>query len=141
MYMADEDIFFLESWLSNYVEVDTGCQECPRLARRWARGKHQMLTVRKKAVMEAKTTDLARKMQFQSFDLDGNALITRSDLGFALNQVGMLDKMDEFMAQMDSGGSNNGCTKENFKPWADGGSLDERTLQHMEALGNIAQRF
>ena len=36
------------------------------------------MTVLKKAVLDSTTTEVARKFQFQAFDLDGNGTISKS---------------------------------------------------------------
>eukprot|EP00928_Gymnodinium_smaydae_P024001 TRINITY_DN19572_c1_g2_i1.p1 TRINITY_DN19572_c1_g2~~TRINITY_DN19572_c1_g2_i1.p1 ORF type:complete len:1389 (+),score=288.69 TRINITY_DN19572_c1_g2_i1:35-4201(+) len=138
MYASDRDVFYLQSWLSNFVEVDTGSEEYAVRARRWKRGKNQRFAMRKKAVMEARTTDTARMMQFQCFDLDGNGIASTAEVGFMLNQVGLLDTLGDVMGQAQDG---IGLDKEVFKQWADSDAISEDKLQHIEVLGNVAQRL
>jgi len=136
------DEIFLQTWVSCYVEIDEGCSEKPCKNRRWQRGDPQTLRVHKKEVVEATTTDLARQMQFQCFDLDGNSAVTRGEMSFILQQVkpefaeaSVLDGMMNSMTGAPDGGGDFNA----FKTWADG-SNDEPTMQHAEALGNVAQR-
>jgi len=136
------DIVFLESWLSCVVEADTGCAETPLLARRWKRGPPQQIMCRKKRLLEDKSTEVARQMQFQAFDLTGNAMVTRSEMGYFLQQIkegtdGV--SLDDVMAACDPE-QVGGATRENFAAWADSGTMPEAFFNHGEALGNVAQR-
>jgi len=138
--LEHDDILFLESWLSNFIEVDTGSEARTLKARRWKQGKQQQLVVRKKRVLEAQTTELARQMQFQSFDLDGNSVVGKTEMGFLVQQVNAEADLDGIMVKVDPE-QVGGAVLDTFAAWADGGEdLSEEQLQHAEALGNIAQR-
>lgn len=133
------DTIFLTSWVSNLVQIDgTGGLS----AIRWARGQPETFEILKVAVLEQQTTALARKMQFQAFDLDGNGNIHRAEMKYMLQQIkGSVDdsELDEIMGNIgDDEGK--GVPYQKFADWADGGGLSEELLQHAETFGNIAQR-
>jgi len=136
------DTVFLESCLHNYVE-ERYFEDDNIYAKRWERRKTQTLMIQKRAVLESKSTELARKFQFQAFDLDGNGCVTRAELDQVLYLVRgaevPAEEIDEMMNQADPEGTGN-ITFENFRAWADGGGMSEVELQHVEVLGNIAQR-
>ena len=56
-------------------------------AKRWQRREPQTLTVLKKAVLDSSTTEVARKFQFQAFDLDGNGTISKSEIDMMVTLV------------------------------------------------------
>lgn len=132
------DTVFLQSWLQNYVELrttETGEQFVG--AKRWRRGANTHFQILKKRVLDQPKTDTARKMQFQSFDLDGNGSISRAEMEYMLKMVGGdVGALDEIMAI----GEADGIGYDAFATWADGGFLTEAQLSHAEAIGNIAQR-
>lgn len=133
------DICFLQSWLSNYVGME---EDGTLRAKRWRRGEAQTLTLLKKEVVDSSTTELARRMQFAAFDLDGNQSISRAEMQFMLTQLeGEVDdeSLDAVMSECDP--ANTGSIPfDAFAAWADSGRLSEEKLQHAEVLGNVAQR-
>lgn len=137
------DTVYLQSHLNNYVEASTTITGEPcTVARRWRRGETATLTILKKEVVESTTTELARKMQFQAFDLDGNGSISRGEMEYMLKQVkGPLEEgeLDKVMGACDPAFTGN-IPYNAFASWADGGGLSEDMLQHAEVLGNVAQR-
>jgi annexin A7/11 len=143
LQVRHNDTVYLQSWLSNYVESSATITGEPVLvARRWRRGPETSMTILKKQVVEATTTDLARKMQFQSFDLDGNGSISRAEMTYMLKKIKgesvEAGEVDEVMgACADDTGS---IPYEKFREWADGEGLTEDQLQHGEVIGNTAQR-
>lgn len=142
MKLYHGDTFFLMSWLSRHLEADTGCEERPVRAKRYRQMRHQQFVVQKVRVLEAQTTETARKMQFQSLDLDGNSLVTRSEMGYVLQQVDKEYTKDALDSVMEActAPECTGATLDSFQEWADSGGLPEDQLQHAEAIGNIAQR-
>jgi len=134
------DIIYLQSWLSNFVQLD---KDTRVRARQWKRGEPQTLTILNKKVLESSTTELARKMQFQAFDLDGNGSISRGEMEYMLTQVkgGVTpEDLDAVMGKCDPAVTGS-IPFEAFAGWADGGEgLTEEQLQHAEVLGNVAQR-
>ena len=56
-------------------------------AKRWQRREPQTLTVLKKAVLDSSTTEVARKFQFQAFDLDGNGSISKREMDIMVRLV------------------------------------------------------
>eukprot|EP00928_Gymnodinium_smaydae_P021600 TRINITY_DN18451_c1_g3_i1.p1 TRINITY_DN18451_c1_g3~~TRINITY_DN18451_c1_g3_i1.p1 ORF type:complete len:1466 (+),score=323.52 TRINITY_DN18451_c1_g3_i1:52-4449(+) len=135
--LKHKNIIYLRSWLGNYVALEQEGGQAT--ARRWLRGEKQEITLLKKAVVEAKTTEMARKMQFQAFDIDGNGNITKPELQTILYAIGKEACLDDAMAALDPDG-NGKIDLACFKDWADGGAFDEAALQHAEVLGNFAQR-
>lgn len=133
------DICFLQSWLSNYVSLE---EDGTVRARRWRRGEPQTMTILNKKVVDSSTTELARRMQFQAFDLDGNQSISRAEMKYMLTQVhGECgdEYLDEVMGAADPAQTGN-IPFDAFAAWADSGGLPEEQLQHAEVLGNVAQR-
>eukprot|EP00441_Pelagodinium_beii_P006053 CAMPEP_0197687510 /NCGR_PEP_ID=MMETSP1338-20131121/104075_1 /TAXON_ID=43686 ORGANISM="Pelagodinium beii, Strain RCC1491" /NCGR_SAMPLE_ID=MMETSP1338 /ASSEMBLY_ACC=CAM_ASM_000754 /LENGTH=54 /DNA_ID=CAMNT_0043269615 /DNA_START=59 /DNA_END=220 /DNA_ORIENTATION=+ len=45
------------------------------------------MTILKKAVLDSSTTEVARRFQFQAFDLDGNNSISKGELDMMLTLV------------------------------------------------------
>ena len=45
------------------------------------------MTVLKKAVLDSTTTEVARRFQFQAFDLDGNGTISKSEMDMMMTLV------------------------------------------------------
>ena len=74
-------------------------------AKRWQRREPQTLTVLKKAVLDASTTEVARRLQFQAFDLDGNGTISKSEIDMMLSLIRgaepSVEEVDEIMANAD----------------------------------------
>lgn len=140
------DTVYFQSAMCNYLEdSQTITGEPVVVARRWTRRDTATLTILKKEIVESKTTELARKMQFQAFDMDGNGAISRAELHFLLEKTGAGNPndpafLDGLMAELDPAGTGN-IMFSAFSTWADGGSvMTEEQLQHAEVLGNIAQR-
>jgi len=137
--ISHRDIVYLQSWLSNFVQLD---KDTRVRARQWKRGEPQTLTILNKKVLETSTTELARKMQFQAFDLDGNGAISRGEMEYMLKQVkGSVtpEELDAVMGACDPAFTGS-VPFPAFASWADGGGLTEEQLQHAEVLGNVAQR-
>ncbi|CAE8599966.1 unnamed protein product [Polarella glacialis] len=135
------DTVYLQSYLCNYAEH--GGDGKVR-ASRWRRGEPQTMTVLKLDVVRSTTTELARRMQFQAFDLDGNGTINRAEMACMLKQVKGIDnvaeeEIDGIMGACDPASTGN-IPFDAFASWADNGGLPEELLQHAEVLGNIAQR-
>jgi len=139
----NDEVYF-QSWLSNYVEnSQTITGEPVIVARRWRRAPETSFTMFKKLVVEQSTTELARRMQFQSFDMDGNGSIGKGEMAYMLKSVKYGDtlmdsELDEVMAACADDEGN--ATYEKFAEWANGGGLTEDQLQHGEVIGNTAQR-
>lgn len=74
-------------------------------AKRWQRREPQTLTVLKKAVLDSTTTDVARRFQFQAFDLDGNGTISKSEMDMMLTlvrgEVPSPEEVEEIMVKAD----------------------------------------
>jgi len=136
------DTVYLETYLHHFMEYRY-FEDDRIFAKRWERRKATTMTIQKKAVVESKSTELARKFQFQAFDLDGNGNITKPELDQVMFMVrGAEVPEDEINAMMnaaDPSGSGQ-ITFEKFAKWADEGGMTEEELQHVECLGNIAQR-
>ncbi len=45
------------------------------------------MTVLKKAVLDSTTTEVARRFQFQAFDLDGNGTISKSEMDMMMTLI------------------------------------------------------
>eukprot|EP00929_Paragymnodinium_shiwhaense_P059989 TRINITY_DN2_c0_g1_i1.p1 TRINITY_DN2_c0_g1~~TRINITY_DN2_c0_g1_i1.p1 ORF type:complete len:1368 (+),score=446.78 TRINITY_DN2_c0_g1_i1:80-4183(+) len=137
------DLCFLQSSLCNYVELEG---DGSVRARRWRRGNPQTLSVFRKIVVDSTTTDLARKMQFQAFDLDGSGAISKSDMAYMLRAIrpdepDLEDLKKTVWEKLDPEGTNQ-VTFDAFRGWVEGGECEfsEEELQHAEVLGNTAQR-
>lgn len=136
------DTVYIESWLNFYVEEKFNADET-LWAKRWQRREPQTITVLKKAVLDSSTTELARKFQFQAFDLDGNGSISKAEMDQMIclvrGQEVPAEEIEGIFAEADPA-----CTGkipyQTFAQWADRGGLSEEQLQHIEVLGNIAQR-
>ena len=74
-------------------------------AKRWQRREPQTLTVLKKAVLDTSTTEVARRFQFQAFDLDGNGTVSKSEIDMMLTLVRgeepSKEEVDEIMLKAD----------------------------------------
>lgn len=136
------DTVYLQSWLHNYAE-EKYFEGTAVYAKRWQRREPQTMTILKKAVLESTTTELARRFQFQAFDLDGNGSVSKSEMDALVcmvkGEVVSPEEIDEIMATADPALTGN-IPFPSFASWADGGGLPEEQLQHVEVLGNIAQR-
>jgi Ca2+-binding EF-hand superfamily protein len=141
LQLGHKDTVYLQSWLENYCEQLTTATGQEYLgAQRWRRGKNTALQILKKRVLDQPKTDTARKMQFQSFDTDGNGSISRAEMEYMLKMVnnGDTSNLDAIMAN----GEDGNLTFDQFVAWADGdGALTEAQFSHAEAIGNIAQRL
>jgi len=147
LQLRHNDTVYCQSWLSNYIETSATITGEPVIvARRWRRSEEATMTILKKQVVEATTTELARKMQFQAFDMDGNGNIGRAEFQYMLTRIkgplaeGELEGLMGALAD-ESGG----IPFASFQAWADSG-VDgwfwptEDQLQHGEVIGNTAQR-
>mmetsp|Transcript_16540 Transcript_16540/g.30594 ORF Transcript_16540/g.30594 Transcript_16540/m.30594 type:complete len:1387 (+) Transcript_16540:94-4254(+) len=147
MNVRHRDTVYLQSCLNNYVEDSVTITDQPVIvAKRWRRGELNTLTVLKKEIVESTTTELARKMQYQAFDLDGNGAISKSEMAFMLDKVGVGSKpeepefLDGIMGELDPALTGN-IPFSTFTTWADSGAvMSEEQLQHAEVIGNMAQR-
>ena len=74
-------------------------------AKRWQRREPQTLTVLKKAVLDSSTTEVARKFQFQAFDLDGNGTISKSEIDMMVSLIRgkepTVEEIEEIMVKAD----------------------------------------
>ncbi|CAE7241663.1 Cetn4, partial [Symbiodinium pilosum] len=142
MEMRHRDTVYLQTWLHNYVEYRY-FEDSNLYAKRWQRREPQTLTVLKKAVLDASTTEVARRLQFQAFDLDGNGTISKSEIDMMLSLIRgaepSVEEVDEIMANADPACTGN-IPFPSFAAWADAGGMSEEELNHAEVLGNIAQR-
>lgn len=63
------------------------------------------MTVLKKAVLDSTTTEVARRFQFQAFDLDGNGTISKSEMDMMLTLVRgeppSAEEVEEMMVKAD----------------------------------------
>jgi len=137
--LQHRDTVYLMSWLSNYVGYE---EDGSLTAKRWRRGEQQTMSVLKRAVLDAASTELARKMQFQAFDLDGNNSISRGEMEYMLTQLKgdvSSEELDEVMGVCDPAHTGN-IPFGSFASWADNGGLPEEMFHHAEVLGNMAQR-
>lgn len=136
------DTVYLQSWLHNYV-AEKYFEGAELYAKRWRRREPNTLTVLKKAVLDSATTELARRFQFQAFDLDGSGAISKSEMDAMVcmvnREVVAPEIVDEIMATADPACTGN-VPFQSFASWADGGGMPEEQLHHAEVLGNIAQR-
>lgn len=142
LMMKHRDTVYLQTWLSNYAQEGYFEANPSIYAKRWQRRQPNTLTILKKAVVESSSTELARKFQFQAFDLDGNGSISKSEMHHMLRMVkGEVsdEDMDEVMLKADPAHTGN-IPFASFATWADNGGLEEESLQHIEVLGNISQR-
>merc|ERR1712232_1336468 len=73
LFAKHKDTVFLETCLSNFIELEG---EGTIRARRWARGQPMTMTIYRKLCLDTATSDKARRMQFQAFDLDGNGTVS-----------------------------------------------------------------
>lgn len=138
-FVGHRNIVYLQTWLSNYVEL---AEDGTLRAYRWRRGEPQTLSLLKRKVLESSTTEVARRMQFQAFDLDGNGSISRGEMEYMITQVRggiSSEELDAIMGQVDPA-QTGGAPFAAFAAWADAGGLGEEQLQHAEVLGNVAQR-
>lgn len=142
MEMKHRDTVYLQSWLHHYVEYRY-FEDSNLYAKRWQRREPQTLTVLKKAVLDSTTTDVARRFQFQAFDLDGNGTISKSEMDMMLTlvrgEVPSPEEVEEIMVKADPAHTGN-IPFQAFASWADAGGMTEEELNHAEVLGNVAQR-
>jgi len=142
MEMKHRDTVYLQTWLHNYVEYRY-FEDSNLYAKRWQRREPQTLTVLKKAVLDSSTTEVARKFQFQAFDLDGNGTISKSEIDMMVTLVRgaepTVEEIEDIMVKADPAHTGN-IPFPSFASWADAGGMSEEELNHAEVLGNIAQR-
>ncbi|CAE7768150.1 Anxa6 [Symbiodinium sp. CCMP2456] len=142
MEMRHRDNVYIQSWLHNYVEYRY-FEDSNLYAKRWQRREPQTLTVLKKAVLDSSTTEVARKFQFQAFDLDGNGSISKREMDIMVRLVRgvepSLEEIDGIMVKADPAHTGH-IPFPSFASWADAGGMTEEELNHAEVLGNVAQR-
>jgi len=142
MEMKHRDTVYLQSWLHHYVEYQY-FEDSNLYAKRWQRREPQTMTVLKKAVLDSTTTEVARRFQFQAFDLDGNGTISKSEMDMMMTLVRGApptpEEVEEVMVKADPAHTGN-IPFPAFASWADAGGMTEEELNHVEVLGNVAQR-
>ncbi|CAJ1370837.1 unnamed protein product [Effrenium voratum] len=142
MEIKHRDTVYIQSWLHHYVEYRY-FEDSNLYAKRWQRREPQTLTVLKKAVLDTSTTEVARRFQFQAFDLDGNGTVSKSEIDMMLTLVRgeepSKEEVDEIMLKADPAHTGN-IPFPSFAAWADDGGMSEEQLNHAEVLGNVAQR-
>eukprot|EP00927_Polykrikos_kofoidii_P015956 TRINITY_DN17159_c0_g1_i1.p1 TRINITY_DN17159_c0_g1~~TRINITY_DN17159_c0_g1_i1.p1 ORF type:complete len:1349 (+),score=270.59 TRINITY_DN17159_c0_g1_i1:35-4081(+) len=137
--MKHRDACFLQSHLYNFVEREG---DCSVRARRWRRGPPMTISVLKKRVIDTTTTELARQMQYEAFDLDGNKSISKSELYYMMRRIvpGVSEEDVEAIAGACDPDGTGSILFDGFAAWADNGGCSEELLQWAEVLGNVAQR-
>eukprot|EP00927_Polykrikos_kofoidii_P015957 TRINITY_DN17159_c0_g1_i2.p1 TRINITY_DN17159_c0_g1~~TRINITY_DN17159_c0_g1_i2.p1 ORF type:complete len:1360 (+),score=266.18 TRINITY_DN17159_c0_g1_i2:477-4082(+) len=137
--MKHRDACFLQSYLYNYVEREG---DGSVRARRWRRGQPMTISVLKKRVIDTTTTELARQMQYEAFDLDGNKSISKSELYYMMRRIvpGVSEEDVEAIAGACDPDGTGSILFDGFAAWADNGGCSEELLQWAEVLGNVAQR-
>eukprot|EP00931_Biecheleriopsis_adriatica_P005709 TRINITY_DN107194_c0_g1_i1.p1 TRINITY_DN107194_c0_g1~~TRINITY_DN107194_c0_g1_i1.p1 ORF type:complete len:1503 (-),score=410.13 TRINITY_DN107194_c0_g1_i1:97-4557(-) len=140
--LKHRDTVYLQTWLHNYVEYRY-FEDSNLYAKRWQRREPQTMTVLKKAVLDTSTTEIARRFQFQAFDLDGNGTVSKNELDMMTclirGEEVPKEEIDEIFATADPAHTGS-IPYQTFAAWADGGGMQEEQLNHIEVLGNIAQR-